>query len=148
MSRRSWLRLSWWLELLRLRRAAPSSLGRRGEDAAAEFLQAAGLRIIERSLRYPCGELDLIALDGETVVFIEVKTRTSARRGRPADAVDRKKQARTTLAALTYLKSRKLLDRRTRFDVVAVVWPADAAEPQVTHYRAAFEATASHGMFS
>jgi putative endonuclease len=148
VSRRSWLRLSWWLELFGLRSPAHSSLGRRGEEAAAQFLHAAGMRILERSLRYPCGELDLVALDGETLVFVEVKTRAGTRRGRPADAVDRKKQTRTTLAALTYLKSKKLLERRTRFDVVAVAWPAGAAEPEITHYRSAFEASTAHGMYS
>jgi len=147
VSRRSWWSLSRWLELLRIRRPA-LSLGRRGEDAAAQFLQAAGLRILERSLRYPCGELDLVALDGETFVFIEVKTRTSRERGLPADAIDRKKQTRTTLAALSYLKSKRLLDRRTRFDVVAVVWPSAAGEPEIKHYRAAFQAATVNGMFS
>ena len=143
MSLRSWLSRV----LDRFRRPA-TSLGRRGEDAAARFLEAAGYRIIERSLRYPCGELDLVALDGDTVVFIEVKTRTSTERGLPADAVDKKKQARTTLAALTYLKAKRMLDRRTRFDVVAVLWPTGAAEPEIKHYRAAFQATAGNGMFS
>lgn len=99
-------------------------------------------------MRYLCGELDLVALDGDVIVFVEVKTRSSKQRGLPADAIDRKKQARTTLAALTYLKSKRLLDRRTRFDVVAVLWPAGAAEPEIKHYRAAFQASASHGMFS
>ncbi|MCE9608090.1 MAG: YraN family protein [Planctomycetia bacterium] len=138
---------SWWERLTRLWRPR-HTLGRRGEDAAAQYLRAAGWKILERSLRYPCGELDLVALDGEAIVFVEVKTRSSKQRGLPADAIDRKKQSRTTLAALTYLKSRQLLDRRTRFDVVAILWSADTAEPEIKHYRAAFSAAGSHGMFS
>lgn len=145
MSLRSWLLRR--LELFGIRRPA-NSLGRRGEEAAAQFLEAAGMRIIERSLRYPCGELDIVAVDGDTVVFIEVKTRTSTDRGLPGDAIDKKKQARTTLAALTYLKAKRMLDRRTRFDVVAVLWPMGAEQPEIKHYRAAFQATAGNGMFS
>lgn len=146
-----WLADAWAAITRRLRsgvRPVVGRLGAQGEDAAARFLQVAGLRILDRGVRFPCGELDLIALDGDTLVFVEVKTRRSDHRGTPSEAVDRKKQRRMTRAALQYLKSRRLLDRRCRFDVVAVRWPAGDAEPQISHIRSAFEARDFGGMFS
>ncbi|MGC3968622.1 MAG: YraN family protein [Pirellulales bacterium] len=140
-----------WAKLQSLFRrtdAAEGSLGLRGEQLAARHLESLGMRIIERGLRYPCGELDLIAVDGDVIVFVEVKTRASGRRGSPSRAVDRKKQARMTRAALQYLKSRRLLQSRTRFDVVSIVWPADGREPEVSYLRAAFEARDFGGMYS
>lgn len=126
----------------------PGRLGAQGEDIAARHLQAAGLRILDRGVRFPCGELDLIALDGDTLVFVEVKTRRSDHRGTPSEAVDRKKRRRMTMAAVQYLKSRRLLARRCRFDVVAVLWPSGDAEPQISHIRSAFDASDFGGMFS
>lgn len=106
------------------------------------------MRVVERGLRLPSGELDLIAFDGETLVFVEVKTRRSTSRGTPALAVDRKKQARMTRAAVHYLKSRKLMGRRARFDVVAIVWPDGGSEPKIEHLRNAFEARDFDGLCS
>ena len=130
----------------RLRSVVP--LGPRGERAAAEFLERLGYRIIERGRRYKFGEIDLVALDGETIVFVEVKTRRSDRRGDPAEAVDRRKQERVTRSALAYLKRRRLLGRRTRFDVVSIVWSDDNSPPRITHLRNAFEAAGPRGMYS
>lgn len=106
------------------------------------------MRVVERGLRLPSGELDLIAFDGETLVFVEVKTRRSTSRGTPALAVDRKKQARMTRAAMHYLKSRKLTGCRARFDVVAIVWPEGGSEPSIEHFRNAFEAHGDDGFHS
>lgn len=138
--------MSWFDRWFR-RRPTPS-LGKRGEDAAAGFLRARGFQIIEQGRRYRFGELDLVAIDGDSIVFVEVKTRTSDDRGTPADAVDRRKRERLTRAALAYLKSKRLLDRRTRFDVVAVVWPDPDGEPKIEHLRGAFEAAGPRGMYS
>lgn len=135
----SWWR-HWW--------SRTSPLGRRGEELAARHLQSLGYRIVERGYRRPSGEIDLVALDGRTIVFVEVKTRSSAGRGTPAAAVDRKKQVRLTRAAAVYLKRRRLLDQPARFDVVSVVWTSDDAEPEVRHIRSAFEAVGSPSMFS
>src|SRR5262245_66298174 len=100
---------------------APKPLGRRGEDAAARYLRRLGYVIVARGHRDNIGELDLVAVDGRTVVFIEVKTRTSHDAGHPADAVDEAKQKRLTRLALSYLKRHDLLGScATRFDVVAV----------------------------
>ena len=124
------------------------SLGQRGEDAAARFLKRQGLRVIERGYDSPLGEIDIIAVDDRTVVFVEVKTRTSSDAGHPTEAIDATKQRRMTQAALAYLKSKRLLQNAARFDVVAVTWPTDAREPVIEHYKNAFAPTGSGQFFS
>jgi len=114
-------------------------LGDEGERIAARHLKQLGYRILSRQTRSRLGEIDLIALDGETIVFVEVKSRRDDREGSPAEAVDQRKQAKLTQLALAWLKKRKLLGRRARFDVVAIRWDA-AGCPVVTHYQSAFEA--------
>ena len=95
-------------------------LGRDGEDRAAKHLSEQGYRILERNYSAPQGELDLIALDGDTLAFVEVKTRKSFAFGAPELAVDRRKQDRMIKAALGYLKYKKLHQMPCRFDVVAI----------------------------
>jgi putative endonuclease len=112
-------------------------LGDEGERAAARYLRRRGLRIITRGYRTPRGEIDLIAREGDTLVFAEVKTR---RTGAPAEAVTTEKQRRLSLAALHFLKRFRLLDQRMRFDVVSVVWPDDRTPPTIEHIPDAFEA--------
>jgi putative endonuclease len=113
-------------------------LGDRGEREAARWLRRQGFRILVRGYRTPRGEIDLIAREGDTVVFIEVKTR---RQGEPAEAVTPEKQQRLSLAALQFLKQHRLLDERSRFDVVALVWPDAHHPPAIEHIRNAFEST-------
>jgi putative endonuclease len=112
-------------------------LGDRGERAAARYLRRRGLRIITRGYHTPWGEIDLVARDGEVLVFAEVKTR---RRGTPAEAVTPEKQRRLTVAALHFLRRHKLLEQRSRFDVVAIVWADDSQPPRIEHIRDAFDA--------
>lgn len=119
-------------------------LGDRGESAAARHLKKQGMRILRRGFRTPRGEIDLIAHDGDTLVFVEVKTR---RWGEPAEAVTLEKQRRLTLAALEFLKRHNLLEQRSRFDVVAILWPNDDVDPTIEHYRNAFEAQGRGQMF-
>lgn len=123
-------------------------LGRRGENAAARFLARRGYIIVARGQRGQIGELDLVAVDGRTVVFVEVKTRTTQDAGHPADAVDEAKQRQLTRLALAYLQRHDLLDAKSRFDVVAITWPADGRPPQIEHFPGAFEAIGSEGMYS
>ena len=125
----------------------PKPLGRRGEDAAARYLRRCGYIILARGHRDNIGELDLVAVDGRTVVFIEVKTRTTHDAGHPADAVDEAKQRRLTRLALSYMKRHDLLECSARFDVVAVTWPA-RGRPTIEHFKSAFEATGFDGLFS
>ena len=119
-------------------------LGERGERAAARFLRRQGLRVLLRGYRTRSGEIDLIARDGEILVFVEVKAR---RQGVPAEAVTPEKQRRITLAALHFLRKYGLLEVRSRFDIVAIVWPDDRRPPQVEHIRNAFEAVGRGQMF-
>jgi putative endonuclease len=126
---------------------APKPLGRRGEDAAARYLRKLGYVIVARGHRDNIGELDLIAVDGRTIVFIEVKTRTTHDAGHPADAVDESKQQRLTRLALSYMKRHDLLECAARFDVIAVTWPA-RGRPKIEHFINAFESVGCTGMFS
>ncbi len=102
------------------------------------------MRIVTRGYETLWGEIDLIVRDGDVLVFVEVKTR---RRGTPAEAVTPEKQRRLTLAALHFLRSRNLLEQRSRFDVVAIVWAEDRRPPEIEHIRGAFEAVGHGQMF-
>ena len=132
-----------------LRRLIPErTLGRQGEAVAAKYLKRAGYRIIARGDRSAPGELDLVALDGRTVVFVEVKTRQSDQSGHPSEAVDPAKQRRLTRLAVTFLKRHGLLEQPARFDVVAVTWPEGSRQPAVEHIRNAFDATGTWEFYS
>jgi putative endonuclease len=120
--------------------------GDRGERAALRHLRRAGFRILERQARSRWGEIDIIAADGDWIVFVEVKTRTSDDKGRPVEAVTRDKQRQITRAALAWLKARGWLDRRCRFDVIAITWQP-GSQPRIEHYRHAFEATGADGLY-
>lgn len=96
-------------------------LGRRGEEAAARYLDRAGLEVLERNWTCPAGEADIIARDGCTVVFIEVKTRTGIDKGFPAEAVTPEKRARYEKIAAWYLSKYEYVDVPVRFDVIALI---------------------------
>jgi putative endonuclease len=130
------------------RRFPTKSLGDRGEDAAAQFLKRQGYHILARGLDSRLGELDIVAVDGRTVVFVEVKTRRSDEAGDPAEAIDQRKEQRMTQAALGYLKANRLLEYASRFDVVAVTWPVDARRPTIEHYKNAFSPVGAGQFFS
>lgn len=124
-----------------------ASLGRRGERAAARLLARRGMKIVAHGARDRLGEIDLVAVDGQTVVFVEVKTRASHDAGHPAEAVDAHKQAQLTRLALAWLKRNRLLDRPARFDVVAVTWSAGQRRPHVEHFADAFPAAGPPSMY-
>lgn len=126
----------------------PLSLGQRGEREAARYLRRLGYTIVARGQRDQLGEIDLIAVEGRTIVFVEVKTRTGDVAGHPADAVDHRKQQRLTRLATAYLKRHDLLDCKTRFDVIAVTWPGGKKRPVLEHFKDAFEAIGPAGMYS
>jgi putative endonuclease len=133
----------WWLAWNR-----PLTLGQRGERAAAKYLRRLGYKIVARAQRDRIGELDLVAVDGTTVVFVEVKTRASHDAGLPVEAVDAEKQRRLTRVALTFLKRHDLLEYPARFDVVAITWPKDSRRPTIEHFENAFEAVGQGQMYS
>lgn len=91
-----------------------------GESLAAKHLKARGCRILARNYRARRGEIDLIARDGEFVVFVEVKTRRSLKFGLPQAAVTWQKQRQISKVALAYLQAQNLLDAPCRFDVIAI----------------------------
>jgi putative endonuclease len=130
-----------WLDNLfgRPRRQPFDPLGDRGENAAARFLRGLGYRILDRNFRCPAGEIDIIARDGKTLVFVEVKTR-EADEPRPEEQVNTPKQHRITMAAKIFLGRYGSPKPPARFDVVAVVWPTGHT-PQIRHTPHAFEAT-------
>jgi putative endonuclease len=132
--------------LARWRRPAP--LGERGEREAERYLRRLGYVIVARSSRDRLGEIDLVAVDGRTIVFVEVKTRRSHDAGHPLEAVDEEKQRRLTRLALAYLKHHDLLGYSARFDVVAVTWPDGARRPVIEHIQNAFESSDRGQMFS
>ncbi|MHC5537121.1 YraN family protein [Singulisphaera rosea] len=128
----------------RLRAILSRIFGGQGEREAARFLRRKGFRILLQGYRTPLGEVDLIARDGDTLVFVEVKAR---RHGEPAEAVTPEKQRRLTLAALQFLKEYDLLEQRSRFDVVAIVWPEGSRTPSIDHFANAFDAVGRGQLF-
>ena len=112
-------------------------LGQDAEDAALAYLEARGLQLLARNVRYPFGELDLIVRDGATVVFVEVRFRSSTRFGGAVMSVDATKRRKLARAAQAWLKSRRdLSNAPCRFDVVAVA--AVAGQLQCEWIPAAF----------
>lgn len=94
--------------------------GKRGEELAVAYLGKAGYRIIERNYRCLFGEIDIVAEEGETLVFVEVKSRRSDAYGAPQLAVGHQKQKKISRVSLHYLAEHQLRHRPARFDVVAV----------------------------
>ncbi len=120
------------------------TVGLQGQAVARRFLEGLGFRILEENYACPLGEIDLIAQEGEVLVFVEVKTRRSMRFGGPAEAVHARKQRQILRAAEAYLKERRLKGP-CRVDVVAVSFPPQGAEPGVELIRNAVQGTASGG---
>lgn len=101
-------------------------IGDFGENAAADYIQQRGMRVIKRNFYCRAGEIDIIARDGEYTVFIEVKTRRSSRCGTPAEFVDFRKQEKIIRTALYYLGSE---DYAMRFDVAEVYYHLEGGKP-------------------
>jgi len=118
------------------------AVGRYGEQLAVDHLQAAGLSVLARNWRCREGELDIVARDGDQLVFVEVKTRSSLAFGAPAEAVDRVKAARIRQVALRWIAAERARDSgafwsAVRFDVVSVL-RSRSGPPQVTRLTGAF----------
>jgi putative endonuclease len=127
------------LEKLRPKADAEDALGQRGENLAAKFLRDLGFKIIVRNFRSDVGEVDIIARDGATLVFVEVKTRTHDD-PTPEEQVNQPKRHQLTKAAKLYLARYGSPQPPARFDVVAIVWPT-GRQAQIRHTPNAFEAT-------
>ena len=113
------------------------ALGNKGEDVAAKFLKRNGYRIIARNYKTPLGEIDIIAKDGNTIVFIEVKTRTSNAFGYPFESVTRKKKDKLKKLALLYLK-KNAHESSARFDVISISSDKDM-KMEIEHIKDAFD---------
>ncbi len=123
-----------------LKPATPrDAMGDRGENLAARYLRNRGYKIIVRNFRSEVGEIDIVARDGRTLVFVEVKTRAYDD-PTPEDQVNEAKQHQITKAAKLYLGRYGTPPPPARFDVVAVVWP-NGREPLIRHTPHAFEPT-------
>jgi len=129
-----------WLDKLKTTfTRRPKPLGARGEDTACRFLRNLGYKIICRNFHCGVGEIDIIARDGKTLVFVEVKTRAYDD-PTPEEQVNAAKQHQNTKAATLYLARYGNELPPARFDVLAIVWPHDG-RPQVRHTIDAFAAT-------
>jgi putative endonuclease len=130
--------MEWLKELIK---PAPQrdALGDRGENVAAKHLRNQGYKIIVRNFRCDMGEIDIIARDGKTLVFCEVKTRQMDE-PTPEEQVNNFKQHQITKAAKYYLARYGVPQPPARFDIVAIVWP-QGCQPQIRHTTDAFEAT-------
>jgi putative endonuclease len=118
---------------------ARQTLGKTGEDLACRELERRGYAILARRYRRRGGELDIIARDGATVVFVEVKAREGHEFGDGTEAIGSFKRRRMTGVALDYLARNGLVDCPCRFDVVSIVWQKN--EPLIEVYQNAFDAT-------
>lgn len=111
--------------------------GRSGEDLAVAYLKKRGYRIVERNYRTPLGEIDIIARDHRTITFIEVKTRSTRAFGDAKTAITSRKKQHLSRAALCYLKRTNQMDRKARFDVLAIHFDRD--QPHLELIQNAFE---------
>jgi putative endonuclease len=112
-------------------------LGERGEEAAAAFLERVGMQVVERNWRCTAGEVDIVALDGESVVLVEVKTRRTVRKGTPEESITQAKRRRYAKLAAAYLQSAGLTSTGLRFDVITLLVLAEN-RALLRHHRAAF----------
>jgi putative endonuclease len=113
--------------------------GARGEKLACRFLRSNGYKILYRNFKSRSGgEIDVVCRDGDTLVFVEVKTRGGEEFGRPIEAVDRQKQLRVSKGGLAWLRLLDNPDVIFRFDVVEVLWPIEG-QPQCELIQDAFE---------
>jgi len=122
---------------LRRHKEEDTTLGQRGEELACRFLKEKGYRILERNYRCRAGEIDIVASQGNDLVFVEVKARSSRAFGDPVEAVTPRKQRQISKAALCYLEKNGYRGP-ARFDVVAILFNRLDA-PEIELIRNAFE---------
>ena len=112
--------------------------GPQGENIAVSFLEKQGYIVLVRNYRQRFGEIDIVAEDGDVLVFIEVKTRKNDRYGSPFEAVDIRKQKKLSMMAQYYISRNKMEDRAARFDVVSVLLN-QGSHPEIELIRDAFD---------
>jgi putative endonuclease len=114
------------------------SLGKKGEKLAINYLKKRGCSIRSSNFRTRLGEIDIVAEDNGTIIFVEVKTRTGTMYGAPYEAVTKIKQVQLSKVALEYLNQYDLNDSPARFDVISIVH-ADGEKPEIELIKNAFE---------
>ena len=114
------------------------SLGDRGEIISAAYLVERGYKVLDKKARTPYGELDLIAQIKETLVFVEVKTRSSKQFGLPEESVDLRKQKQMARLANAYIQKNALSKMKMRFDVISILYDG-VNDPQIRHIQDAFD---------
>ena len=112
-------------------------LGKQGEQIAAKFLESKGLSILEVNFRCSAGEIDIVAVDADIIVFVEVKTRSSEDFGLPEEAVNYFKQKKLIQVAMYYLQKEHSQNKRCRFDVVSIIIKNDTVK-KIDHFVDAF----------
>jgi len=120
--------------------ASPRERGREGEDEAVAWLLFKGYEVVERNIETNAGEIDLVAREGDTLCFVEIKARSTAEFGPAIAAVDRRKQSRILRAASLYLAMKDLDEVACRFDVVGMDWDPATTAWRFTLIRDAFQA--------
>mgnify|MGYP001764877382 CR=1 FL=1 len=129
---------SWWWHSVVTPSDPRHQFGYASEQLAEQFLLAKGYRILERNLRTSLGELDLVAEDGQVVVFVEVKGRTTEAFGGALFAVNHRKREKLVKVASQYLAQRHWSERPCRFDIV-LVQGQPAPQQQIEHLQNAFD---------
>lgn len=105
--------------------------GKRGEDEAARYLEKRGYKVIASNYRCRLGEIDIIARDGDALVFVEVKTRGGAGYGSGAEAVDARKQRRIIAVSEVYMNENNISDTAVRYDVVSIGRSGDGLDVEL-----------------
>jgi putative endonuclease len=114
-------------------------LGARGEKLAARFLKRRGYKIIQRNYRCKLGEIDIIAQQDKTIVFVEVRTKQTERFGAPQYSITATKRRQISKVALSYIREKRLMGQSCRFDVMAVIFSPESRKPRIDHIQNAFE---------
>ena len=128
-----------WIRSFFTKSTSLDAMGDRGENLAARYLRTRGYKIISRNFRCDSGEIDIVARDGKTIVFVEVKTRAYDD-PTPEEQVNEHKQHQLTKAGKVYLSRYGFPQPPARFDVVGIIWP-QGREPIIRHTPHAFQAT-------
>jgi putative endonuclease len=106
-------------------------IGKWGEDRAFDYLESKGFKVVARNVRTPAGEIDLIALDHDTLVFVEVKTRSHHQAGYPEEAVTEEKLEHMMDSAENWLQDHPEYENNWRLDVIAVTGKINSQNPQI-----------------
>jgi putative endonuclease len=122
-------------------------LGQRSEQAAAQYLIRLGYRVLATNIQDNSGELDILALDDSTLVFVEVRSSSRWDPIQVAASVNGRKQRKLSAAAKRFLARHRLLGMSARFDVVAITWPNTTQKPIISHFPDAFESSDRFQMY-